>query len=73
MVFSEYMKSLPAPRNKVINEIARRCKVTNTTVYRWAKGRVVPNSLCRSVIAEFLDIDEDELFPRYCYGTGGIL
>lgn len=63
MVFSEYMRSLPTPRSKMINEIAQRCKVTNMTVYRWARGEVKPNPLCRSLIAELLNMNEEELFP----------
>lgn len=63
MVFYEYMRSLPTPRNEIINEIAQQCKVTNGTVYRWARGQVKPNALCRSLIAKVLNMDEGELFP----------
>ena len=62
MVFHEYMRSLPTPHNKIINEIAQQCKVTNITVYRWARGQVKPNALCRSLIAKVLNMDEGELF-----------
>lgn len=38
MGFSEYMKSLPYPRCKVVEEIATKCKVSNNSVYRWIQG-----------------------------------
>lgn len=65
MDFSEYMKSLPTPKNEIVGEIAQACKVTNSTVYRWCRGLAKPNALCRSLIADFLKLDEGELFPGY--------
>lgn len=73
MVFSEYMRSLPTPRNKIVNEIAERCKVTKFTVYRWAADKAKPNPLCRSLIADVLNMEEGELFPDCAYGTSGVL
>lgn len=66
MGFSEYMKSLPYPRAKMVEEMAQRCKVSIPSVYRWIQGRVVPNALCRSIISEYLGMSEDELFPDCC-------
>lgn len=66
MGFSEYMKSLPYPRNKIVEELAQRCKVTNVSVYRWIQGKIVPNALCRGIISEYLDKPENELFPTDC-------
>lgn len=63
MVFSEYMKSLPTPKNEIVEEIAKKCKVSNGSVYRWCRGQVVPNALCRALVAEYLGMDESELFP----------
>ena len=65
MDFYEYMKQLPSPRNKVIEEIAERCRVTNTSVYRWAQGTAKPSAIYRSIIAEVLNFPETELFPGY--------
>lgn len=63
MEFSEYMKSLPYPRTKMVGEIAHRCKVTNTSVYRWIQGKSTPNALCKGLISEYLGMQEGELFP----------
>lgn len=66
MGFSEYMKSLPYPRAKVVEEIAQRCKVSAPSVYRWIQGRTMPNALCRNIISEYLGKAEGELFPGSC-------
>lgn len=64
MGFSEYMKSLPYPRCKVVEEIATKCKVSNNSVYRWIQGKSKPNALCRGIVAEHLGMEESELFPE---------
>ena len=63
MGFSEYMKSLPYPRREVVEEIAEKCKVSNNSVYRWIQGKSKPNALCRGLVAEYLGMQESELFP----------
>ena len=63
MGFSEYMKSLPCPRREVVEEIAEKCKVSNNSVYRWIQGKSKPNALCRGLVAEYLGMQESELFP----------
>lgn len=73
MDFYEYMKMLPSPRNKVIDAIAKRCMVSNVTVYRWAQLKAKPNALCRSLISQVLAKPEDELFPGGDYGVDRIL
>lgn len=64
MGFSEYMKSLPYPRCGIVGEIAEKCKVSNNSVYRWIQGKSKPNVLCRGIVAEYLGMQESELFPE---------
>lgn len=64
MGFSEYMKSLPYPRTKAVEEIANLCKVSNSSVYRWIQGKSEPNALCRGLVSEYLGMQENELFPN---------
>lgn len=64
MGFSEYMKSLPYPRTKDVEEIARLCKVSNSSVYRWIQGKSKPNALCRGLVSGYLGMQESELFPN---------
>jgi len=63
MGFSEYMKSLPYPRNKIVGELAQRCKVSNVSVYRWIQGKTKPNPLCRGIVSDYLGMPEEQLFP----------
>ena len=63
MGFSEYMKSLPYPRREVVEEIAEKCKVSSNSVYRWIQGKSKPNALCRGLVADYLGMQESELFP----------
>lgn len=64
MGFSEYMKSLPYPRSKAVEEIASLCKVSNSSVYRWIQGKSEPNALCRGLVSGYLGMQESELFPN---------
>lgn len=73
MGFSEYMKSLPYPRCKVVEALAEKCKVSNNSVYRWIQGKSKPNALCRGIVAEYLGMQESELFRRSKYGVSRVL
>lgn len=64
MGFSECMKSLPYPRCKVVEALAEKCKVSKNSVYRWIQGKSKPNALCRGIVAEYLGMQESELFPE---------
>jgi Helix-turn-helix. len=64
MDFCSYVKSLPNERQEVITQLARLCRVTNTTVYRWISGDFIPDALKRKVIAEFLGKTEKDLWPN---------
>lgn len=73
MGFSEYMKSLPYPRCKAVEALAEKCKVSNNSVYRWIQGKSKPNALCRGIVAEYLGMQESELFRRSKYGVSRVL
>lgn len=64
MEFKEYVNSLPNQRDEVTSQLATLCRVSNTTVYRWLRGDFVPDALKRRVIADFLKIPEEELWPN---------
>ncbi|MDD7461580.1 MAG: helix-turn-helix transcriptional regulator [Prevotellaceae bacterium] len=64
MEFKEYVNSLPNQRNEVIAELAKLCRVSNITVYRWLRGYFAPDALKRKVISDFLEVPEEELFPN---------
>ena len=64
MEFIEYVDSLPNKRDEVIAQLAIRCRVSSVTVYRWLKGYFLPDPLKRKVIADYLDIPEEELWPN---------
>lgn len=64
MEFKEYVKSLPNQRNEVMTDLAKLCRVSNITVYRWLRGDFVPDALKRKVISEYLNIPEKELWPN---------
>ena len=64
MDFCSYVKSLPNERQEVITQLARLCRVTNTTVYRWISDDFIPDALKRKVIAEFLGKTEKDLWPN---------
>lgn len=64
MEFKEYVKSLPNTRDEVIAQLGIRCKVTKVTVWRWLRGDFTPDPLKRKVIADYLNIPEEELWPN---------
>jgi len=64
VIFADYINSMPNQRNEVIVDLARICRVSNVTVYRWLRGDFLPDALKRKVIAEYLGISEEILFPE---------
>ncbi|WP_278584486.1 helix-turn-helix transcriptional regulator [Prevotella nigrescens] len=64
MEFKDYVKSLPNERETTILELAKLCRVSRQTVYRWLQGEFLPDPLKRRVIAEYLGKEEKELFPN---------
>lgn len=68
MNLKEYYESLPcssAPKQEFIREIATACKVTETAVRNWIKGRAKPaDPECIAHISKVTSIPVDELFPE---------
>lgn len=64
MEFKEYVNSLPNQRNELISRLAIICRVSNTTVYRWLRGDFIPEPLKRKVIADYLQMPEEDLWPN---------
>lgn len=64
MEFKDYVNSLPNERETTIWELAKLCRVSRQTVYRWLQGEFLPDPLKRRVIAEYLGKEEKELFPN---------
>lgn len=66
MAFKDYIESLPETRTTqrrvVINQIAERCGVHFTTVYRWMNGKSKPDKLKQEKIAEITGIPIESLF-----------
>lgn len=63
MVFSKYMQSLPNQQTDTIKQIADLTCSTTTSVYRWIAGKARPPLIKQKLIAEFLGVKLDELFP----------
>lgn len=63
MVFSEYMQGLPNQQQETIKEIAELTYSSTMSVYRWMSGKSRPPLIKQKVIAEYLKMDIQELFP----------
>ncbi len=63
MVFSKYMQSLPNQQTETIKQIAELTCSTTTSVYRWIGGKARPPLVKQKLIADFLGIKLEELFP----------
>ena len=64
MEFKDYVNSLPNEREQTIMDLAKICRVSNSTVFRWLRGDFMPDPLKRKVIADYLRKSEKELFPN---------
>lgn len=63
MVFRDYMKSLPNEREEKIKKIAELTCSTRQSVYNWINGLSEPPLLKKKVIADFLNMDINVLWP----------
>ncbi len=63
MVFSEYINGLPNVKQETINMLAQLTCSSVMTVYRWINGSVTPPPLKQKIIAEYLKMDVQELWP----------
>lgn len=59
-----YIESLSdkSPKRQIIEKIAFECGVSQSTVYRWASGTVVPDKLKKEKLASITGISEEDLF-----------
>ncbi len=64
MVFKDYIKQLPNQQFDTIKKIAEITDSSVVSVYRWMNGTARPHPLKQRVIAEYLKINVDELFPK---------
>ncbi len=66
MTFKDYIESLPETRTTarrvVINQIAERCGVHYSTVYKWISGKSKPDRLKQEKIVEMTGLSITELF-----------
>lgn len=63
MVFTDYMKSLPNQQQETIKKLAEITYSTPAAVYRWIGGYSRPSPIKQKVIAEYLGMSVEELFP----------
>ena len=63
MVFKDYMNKLPDVKKREIKKIAELTCSSESTVYRWISGTVDPPAVKKKIIAEYLKISEEDLFP----------
>jgi len=62
--FYKQVKRQPTPGRVFMEDIAKACGVSPTTVKLWIYGRVTPEKLKREKIAEMLQVPVVELFPN---------
>jgi transcriptional regulator with XRE-family HTH domain len=63
MVFTDYMKSLPNQQQETIKKLAEITCSTPAAVYRWINGVNPPTPIKQKIIAEYLGMNVEELFP----------
>ena len=63
MVFTDYMKSLPNQQQETIKKLAEITCSTPAAVYRWINGVNPPTPIRQKIIAEYLGMSVEELFP----------
>lgn len=64
MVFRDYIKSLPNQQFDTIKKLAEVTCSTTVSVYRWMNGTSEPPKIKKKIIAEYLGISVEELFPK---------
>ena len=63
MVFTDYMKSLPNQQQETIKKLAEITCSTPAAVSRWINGVSPPTPIKQKIIAEYLGMSVEELFP----------
>lgn len=70
MNLKEYYENLPhssAPKQEFVRELATACKVTETAVRNWIKGRARPAEQEHvDYISQVTKIPAEDLFPERC-------
>lgn len=64
MIFTDYMKSLPNQQQETIKKLAEITVSTPAAVYRWINGLSKPAPIKQKIIAEYLGMSVEELFPK---------
>ena len=57
------MQSLPNQQTDTIKQLADLTCSTTTSVYRWIAGKARPPLVKQKLIADFLGMELEELFP----------
>ncbi len=60
---SSYINRLPT-REKIIKGLAEVTMSDTVSVYRWINGKTTPPPLKRKVIADYLGVSVEDLFPN---------
>ena len=63
MNFSDHMKSLPNLKVEEVKKIAELTSSTVMSVYRWISGSAEPPMVKKKIIANYLGISVEELWP----------
>lgn len=63
MDFLEYMRNLRNERDETVKAIEKLTRSSHSTVYQWTTGRKNVSPIKKKIIAEYLGIPENELFP----------
>ena len=64
MAFTDYINSLPNIKADTINRICELTCSDKSTVYRWLGGTIEPPLLKKKIIAEYLHLPVEDLFPK---------
>lgn len=63
MNFSDHMNSLPNLKVEEVKKIAELTSSTVMSVYRWISGSAEPPMVKKKIIANYLGISVEELWP----------
>lgn len=63
MNFSDHMNALPNLKVEEVKKIAELTSSTVMSVYRWISGSAEPPMVKKKIIANYLGISVDELWP----------
>lgn len=64
MAFTDIIKSMPNQREETIKKLAELTSSSTVSVYRWINGQVIPPLVKQKIIADYLNLPIEELFPK---------